>query len=158
MEIMETMILHLKMADYFFCNLRYHLFTSAMSYGTNNNAKLSDLIPGPCVINAWERNSLVVHAVAQSPLGPFALKNIALPSSHTNPQIMRTPDGEYLLYSGASCVKDQYNVTTGCQGCHKGQCGPSKCSKVSPFPPLPAGLVSLWRRERPKMLFDKTGE
>ena len=117
----------------------------------------SDLIPGPCVINAWERNSLVVHAVAQSPLGPFKLKNIALPSSHTNPQIMRTPDGEYLLYSGACCVTEQYNATAGCMGCHKGQCGPMKCSKVSPFPPLPAGPVSLWRRERPKILFDKNG-
>ena len=135
----------------------YHLYTSAMSYGRNNNAHLSDLIPGPCVINVWERNSFVLHAVAQSPTRPYTSWDIALPSSHTNPQIMRTPDGEYLLYSCACCSKDQYS-TQGCSGCHKGQCGPEPCSKPAGFPPLPAGKVSLWRRERPKVMFDSSGK
>jgi hypothetical protein len=135
----------------------YHLYTSAMAGGKNNNRHLSDLTPGPCVINTWERNSLVLHAVASTPLGPFVARDVALPSSHTNPQVMRTPDGEWLLYSGACCSLDQYNVSHGCKGCHKGQCGPEPCSKPSPLPPLPAGNVSLWRRERPKMLFDRNG-
>ena len=128
-----------------------------MAGGKNNNRQLSDLTPGPCVINTWERNSLVLHAVASTPLGPFAARDVALPSSHTNPQVMRTPDGEWLLYSGACCSLDQYNVSHGCKGCHKGQCGPEPFSKPSPLPPLPAGNVSLWRRERPKMLFDRNG-
>jgi hypothetical protein len=135
----------------------WHLYTSAMSYGRNNNAQLSDLIPGPCVINVWERNSFVLHAVATSPTGPYTARDVALPSSHTNPQIMRTPDGEYLLYSCACCSMDQYSLR-GCAGCHKGQCGPERCSKPSAFPPLPAGNVSLWRRERPKIMFDSNGK
>eukprot|EP01047_Picozoa_sp_COSAG01_P047190 COSAG01_NODE_4486_length_4982_cov_12.700799_1_plen_190_part_00 len=135
----------------------FHLYTSAMSFGRNNNAQLSDLIPGPCVINTWERNSFVLHAVAASPTGPYTARDIALPSSHTNPQIMRTPDGEYLLYSGACCSAKQYS-SKGCAGCHKGQCGPEPCSKPSRFAPLPAGKVSLSRRERPKIMFDKNGK
>ena len=63
-----------------------------MSAGRNNNRRLSDLIPGPCVINTWERNSLVLHAVAPSPLGPFTARDVALPSSHTNPQVRRATD------------------------------------------------------------------
>ena len=72
-------------------------------------------------------------------------------------QIMRTPDGEWLLYSCACCATDQYDVSSGCRGCHKGQCGPAPCSRPSALPPLPAGNVTLWRRERPKMLFDPHG-
>ena len=72
-------------------------------------------------------------------------------------QIMRTPDGEWLLYSCACCATDQYDVSSGCRGCHKGQCGPAPCSRPSALPPLPAGNVTLWRRERPKMLFDRHG-
>lgn len=108
----------------------YHMYTSAMSGGRNNNARMSDLVPGPCVINTWERNSLVIHAVSQAPtgmcrparqieprrcsyvarrkhravamlmcavtltgslIGPYKMADIALPSSHTNPHVMRTP-------------------------------------------------------------------
>eukprot|EP01048_Picozoa_sp_COSAG05_P003423 COSAG05_NODE_156_length_15696_cov_359.955440_24_plen_114_part_00 len=44
-----------------------------------------------------------------------------------------------------------------CTGCHKGMCGPQQCDRPSRFPPLPRGKLSLSRRERPKMLFDKNG-
>jgi hypothetical protein len=136
---------------------KYHLYTSAMSYGKNNNALMSDLIPGPCSVGTWVRNSLVIHAVASAPTGPFSMTDIALPSVHTNPQIMRTPDGEWLLYSQAVCSSNQYDPAKGCVGCHKGQCGPQVCDRPAPFPPLPAGMISFSRRERPKMLFDKEG-
>ena len=42
---------------------KYHLYTSAMSYGKNNNRAMSDLIAGPCSVGTWVRNSLVIHAV-----------------------------------------------------------------------------------------------
>jgi hypothetical protein len=51
------------------------------------------------VLSPQVRNSLVIHAVADAPTGPFQMTDIALPSVHTNPQIMRTPDGDWLLYS-----------------------------------------------------------
>ena len=84
----------------------YHLFTSAMSSGTNHNAHASDLSPGPCGIGSWESDSLIIHAVSSSPLGPFKLADVALPSQHTNPQIARAPDGEWLLYTlgGINCT------------------------------------------------------
>lgn len=85
----------------------YHLFTSAMSSGRNHNTHASDLTPGPCSIGSWESDSLVIHAVASSPLGPFRLADVALPSQHTNPQIVRAPDGEWLLYTlgGIDCTR-----------------------------------------------------
>eukprot|EP01043_Picozoa_sp_COSAG02_P006347 COSAG02_NODE_179_length_31090_cov_49.813785_38_plen_569_part_00 len=134
---------------------KYHMFTSAMSNGKNGNAAPSDLIPGPCSVGTWERNSLVVHAVAQQPTGPYKFSDVAMGSAHTNPQIMRTPSGHWLLFSQATCATNQYEHV--CTGCHKGMCGPQKCDPPSHFPPLPRGNLSLSRRERPKMLFDKAG-
>ena len=60
---------------------------------------------------------------ANVPTGPFTMTDIALPSVHTNPQIMRTPNGEWLLYSQAVCASNQYDPVKGCVGCHKGMCG-----------------------------------
>ena len=79
----------------------------------------------------------MVHAVADRPTGPYALSDIAMASAHTNPQIMRTPNGHWLLYSQATCAHDQYDHV--CTGCHKGHCGPEECDKPSRFPPLHAG-------------------
>ena len=109
------------------------------------------------VLSPQVRNSLVIHAVADAPTGPYQMTDIALPSVHTNPQIMRTPDGDWLLYSQAVCASNQYDPVKGCVGCHKGMCGLQVCVKPSPFPPLLPGLISFSRRERPKMLFDKEG-
>ena len=53
---------------------KYHMFTSAMSNGKHGNAAISDLIPGPCSVGSWERNSFVIHAVAQRPTGPYRLR------------------------------------------------------------------------------------
>merc|ERR1712176_942129 len=69
---------------------------------------------------------------------------------------MRAPDGDWLLYAQACCATNQYGPGP-CQGCHKGQCGPAPCTPTTPFSPLPAGPITLTRRERPKMLFDKNG-
>ena len=90
-------------------NGTFHLFTSAMASGRNHNAHASDLYPGPCGIGTWESDSLIIHAVSSSPLGPFKLADVALPSQHTNPQIVRAPDGEWLLYTlgGLNCTKDR---------------------------------------------------
>jgi len=113
------------------------------------------LLPFALLVGSWERQSLVVHAVAPHPVGPFKLSDIALGSSHTNPQIMRTPGGHWLLFSQATCANDQYSHV--CTGCHKGLCGPQPCDRPSHFPPLPPGKLSVSRRERPKMLFDDAG-
>ena len=94
----------------------------------------------------------MLHATAASPLGPFRMRDVALPSSHTNPQVMRTPGGEWLLYSQApTCTSNQYGPGP-CRACHKGRCGPQPCAAhTAKFAPLPLGPLTLTRRERPKM-------
>ena len=165
----------------------WHLYTSAMSAGRNHNAHASDLIPGPCGVGTWESDSLIVHAVASSPRGPFKLHDLALPSQHTNPQIVRSPDGEWLLYTlgGMNCTKCSntsyesapggtgtsgrtltYDKVAGCcSWCGYGACGgfrprgspPSK--HCDPVTPFAPleGKVTLSRRERPKILLDAKG-
>jgi len=125
----------------------YHLFAAAFG-GAG---------PGPCPLGAWTTNSEVIHATASSPIGPFKMSDVALPSQHHNPHITRAPDGEYLLYtiggwnsSGKACGYGS------CKSCHKGHCGPVRCLPTTPFAPLGQN-ISLRRRERPKFLFDKSG-
>jgi hypothetical protein len=132
------------------CVHLYVLFAAPSNVQTDPLRRLA------CTVGSWERNSLVVHAVADRPTGPYQLSDIAMGSAHTNPQIMRTPDGHWLLYSQATCANDQYKRV--CTGCHKGMCGPELCDRPSRFPPLPPGNLSFSRRERPKMLFDKNGK
>jgi hypothetical protein len=65
---------------------RYHVFTVEMTNG--------------CPIGDYITNSQIVHATADSPLGPFAIQSLALPPFHHNPTIIGpTPDGYYLIYS-----------------------------------------------------------
>ena len=64
---------------------QYHLFASAFANG--------------CGLGAWGSNSMAVHAVAASPLGPFALVGRALPGYHHNVQAVRAPDGTFLIFS-----------------------------------------------------------
>jgi hypothetical protein len=79
---------------------KYHLFAAAF---TNH-----------CGLNAWKSNSEVIHAVSNSPVGPFEFHDVALPVWHHNPQIVRHTDGTYLLFSiglspepkPANCTKD----------------------------------------------------
>lgn len=57
--------------------------------------------------NAWVSRSAIAHAVADSPVGPFRFKNVALPPrgkdfwdgmvTH-NPSVTRFKDGKYYLY------------------------------------------------------------
>eukprot|EP01048_Picozoa_sp_COSAG05_P003422 COSAG05_NODE_156_length_15696_cov_359.955440_23_plen_58_part_00 len=41
----------------------------------------------------------------------YTISDIALGSAHTNPHIMRTPAGHWLLFSQATCATDQYPPT-----------------------------------------------
>jgi hypothetical protein len=57
----------------------YHLFAAGFTNG--------------CGLSGWESNSFVLHAVSQSPVGPFEFHDVALPVWHHNPQAIRAPDG-----------------------------------------------------------------
>ena len=65
---------------------KFHLFAA----GFVNN----------CGIGGWETNSQVIHAVGDSPGGPFSFSDVALSPWHHNPDIKRCPiTREYLLYT-----------------------------------------------------------
>ena len=116
-------------------------------------------------IGAWEANSQVIHAVGSSPGGPFLYSDVALPTWHHNPDINRCPvTGEFVLYT-ISCfstskdgkvVPPTFDARNGCVNCHKGHCGPVK-GENRPGP-KPEGVMTLQRRERPKIFLDKTGK
>ena len=62
---------------------KWHLFAAAMT--------------GGCNLGDWKTNSEVVHAVGDSPVGPFRFRDVVLPRWHHNPQLMVHPDGTWLL-------------------------------------------------------------
>ena len=102
-----------------------------------------------CGIGGWETNSEVIHAVGASPGGPFAFSDVALPTWHHNPDIKRCPvSGEFLLYT-ISCFTGRLDAHNSCTNCHKGHCGPARCK--SGRGPTPEGVMTLQRRERPKV-------
>jgi hypothetical protein len=66
------------------------------------SSSLSRACLGKCIVFNSKASKLsrfssqVVHAVAQHPTGPYKISDIAMGSAHTNPQIMRTPDGHWV--------------------------------------------------------------
>eukprot|EP01052_Picozoa_sp_SAG31_P019175 SAG31_NODE_1388_length_8538_cov_3.310843_3_plen_171_part_00 len=92
----------------------FHLFVSEMSLG--------------CGLNAWARNSMIRHATAASPLGPFVPQEVVLPAFSHEPVVVQLPasaGGGYVLYK-IGCAD---NATTGsedtslagpCTGCSNG--------------------------------------
>ena len=89
----------------------FHLFASAF---VNN-----------CTLQAWTSNSIAIHAVGASPLGPFSFVERALPFYHHNVQPVVAPDGTFLIFS-IGMVPDPTPVR-----CHAGA-----GALVPPPPPL----------------------
>ena len=58
-----------------------------------------------CNLGTWQNNSMVIHAVADSVVGPYTVTNdVVLPPFHHNPSVQRAPDGTYVLYCIGSAV------------------------------------------------------
>ena len=116
-------------------------------------------------LGAWEVNSQVIHAVGNSPGGPFQFSDVALPTWHHNPDIKRCPlTGEFVLYTiscfasigrNGTTVEPTFDAHNGCTNCHKGHCGPT-AGRPGPGP-VPKGVMTLQRRERPKVFLDQAG-
>ena len=51
-----------------------------------------------CGIHRWVTNSVIVHAVADSPLGPYTRQEEVFPLFSHNPVAARAPTGEYVLF------------------------------------------------------------
>lgn len=52
-----------------------------------------------CGLSAWTRGSQVVHATAPTPLGPFTRTSVVVAPWAHNPQVLRAPDGKYVLFT-----------------------------------------------------------
>jgi hypothetical protein len=63
----------------------FHLFASAF---LNN-----------CTLSSWGSNSVAIHAVGSSPLGPFVFVERALPYYHHNVAPIIAPDGTFLIFA-----------------------------------------------------------
>ena len=64
---------------------QYHLYASAFV--------------GGCDLGSWGSNSVAIHAVGATPVGPFAFVERALPFYHHNVAPIRAPDGTFLIFS-----------------------------------------------------------
>ena len=97
---------------------RFHIYASAMT--------------GQCTLEQWATNSMVIHGVADSPTGPFTraagASGIAIPRWAHNPEVVRAPDGTFLLFS-ISAV----NATRPCT-----------CSQHVPSGPCRKPKLDLW--------------
>ena len=89
---------------------QYHMFLAEMLNG--------------CGMNTWTTNSVIRHAVADTPAGPYTPKEvIMMPFAH-NPTALQAPDGTYLIYhigcgtpnGGTPCTDCKNGVTGKCHG------------------------------------------
>ena len=55
-----------------------------------------------CSLQSWTPYSAIVHGVSRSKLGPFERRETVLPAFHGNPQLVRAPDGTWLLLTCGS--------------------------------------------------------
>ena len=87
-----------------------------------------------CGVNYWRGNSAIAHLVSNTPQGPFAFLDMALPVWHTNPHVVRDPrDGTFVLFALGQSVNPK-NWT---------QCDCTKSPACPPGPPNPnlAGVI-----------------
>lgn len=84
---------------------KYHMFAAEMSEG--------------CGLKSWSTNSIVVHAVADAPMGPFERKDVAVQAFAHNPVVARAPDGTWVLWH-IGCGAPNRGVLP-CETCSGGQ-------------------------------------
>ena len=130
---------------------QFHLFASAFVES--------------CGLNAWGSNSVAIHAVAASPLGPFAFVERALPFYHHNVAPIIAPDGTVLIFSiGMSPEPALANCSTPAQvsrlqhGFETVECWWSP-SVDGPWTAVPGGMNgrNLFNGTNPAPAFDPSG-
>eukprot|EP00937_MAST-01D_sp_MAST-1D-sp2_P007222 g7222.t1 len=89
----------------------YHMFVAEMLNG--------------CGMATWSTNSVIRHAVAATPLGPFEQREVVMPAFAHNPTAVRAPDGTYLVYHIGCGTPNQGRAP--CANCSGGYSGAS-CS------------------------------
>lgn len=97
-----------------------------------------------CGLNVWLSGSRVLHSISTSgPLGPYTPVDVAVQAEAHNPQAIRAPDGQYLLfdsYAGpdGGCPRTaNYTTCTGGKSC--GAKGPGAANFTFHAAPTPSG-------------------
>ena len=118
----------------------YHLFAAEMSLG--------------CGLHAWARNSIIRHATAASPLGPFTAQEVILPAFSHEPVVVPLPlsvGGGFVLYK-IGCAD---NATTGSEGTAlSGRC--TGCSNGTTAGLCPAPDQATYLRDCQDVLFSRS--
>lgn len=73
-----------------------------------------------CGMTTWTTNSLIRHAVAQTPAGPYAPREVVMPPFAHNPTAVQAPDGTYLIYH-IGCGTPIKAPCTDCKGGETGK-------------------------------------
>jgi hypothetical protein len=87
-------------ASVFFENGKYHMFAAEMAEH--------------CGLNSYTYNSVVVHATAHKPEGPFVRDKVVVPNQSHNPTVVRAPNGSWVLYH-IGCGQNIRKCITGCK-------------------------------------------
>ena len=78
---------------------------------------LAAIMEGNCGLNSYERNSAVVHAVSETPAGPYRLSagnGTVVPAFAHNPTVVQAPNGSWVLYH-IGCGMGERPIITGCR-------------------------------------------
>jgi hypothetical protein len=74
-----------------------------------------------CGMNTWTTNSIIRHAVADKPAGPFAPREIIMEPFAHNPTAIQAPDGTYLIYHIGCGTPNGGKPCTDCKGGNTGK-------------------------------------
>jgi hypothetical protein len=133
-------------------NSTYHLFASAFVEG--------------CGLGTWGSNSVAIHAIGNSPLGPFAYVERALPYYHHNVAPILAPDGTFLIFSigmvpdpvPVNCTRGDYSIPPLTHGFESIECWAAP-GPFGPWTPVSGNVNSrnLFNGTNPSPAFDPSG-
>ena len=66
-------------------------------FGRQPDTNFSLSLRSGCGLNIWGSGSQILHATSASPVGPFVPAEVAVTAEAHNPQLVRAPDGSFLL-------------------------------------------------------------
>jgi len=92
---------------------KYHMFVSEFAED--------------CGLKSWATNSMIVHAVADAPQGPFQRIGVVVDAFAHNPVVARAPDGWVLWHIGCGSPN---RGTPKCSPCANGTTNTSACKLI----------------------------
>lgn len=83
---------------------------------------VAEMING-CGMSTWSTNSIIRHAVSDTPTGPYAQKEVVMSYFAHNPTAITAPDGTHLIWHIGCGTPNQGHQP--CTACANGVSGPS---------------------------------